>query len=228
MKLKFVGAHPVTSDVTSFIFEPSSPLSWQPGQYLHYTLPHPAADSRGTERWFTNSAAPSEKHIMISTRLAGDDSSSFKKALQQLKPGDEIEADGPEGDFTVTDFSRNYIFVAGGIGITPFRSILVEASALGQPIKATLLYANRDHEIPFSEELERIAAENPNLHIEYIIQPDRIDAELLKHHVEAIENPITYVSGPEPMVKSFVQLLHDLGLSEDNIQSDDFPGYEAD
>jgi ferredoxin-NADP reductase len=228
MKFKFMRSTPVTSDVISFIFEPEEPVSWQPGQYFHYVLNHPQADDRGTKRWFTNAAAPSEGHVMISTRITTDHGSSFKQALQQLKPGDVIEADGPEGDFTVEDFSRNYIFVAGGIGITPFRSILIEAQKQGNRIKTTLLYANRTNEIPFSEALDQLAVTNPNLKIEYVIQPDRIDGELLQRHIEAVENPIVYLSGPEPMVKSFAEQLAALGLSQDSIKTDDFPGYEAD
>lgn len=228
MKFKLVNSEPVKTDVTSFIFEPEQSVNWKPGQYFHYVLPHPNADDRGTERWFTCSAAPSEGHVTISTRLTTDQGSSFKRALQQLRPGDTIEADGPEGDFTVEDFSRNYIFVAGGIGITPFRSILVEARHQGQQVKATLMYANRTSEIPFSEELEQIATDMPSLKIEYVVQPDRIDGNLLKKHIEAAENPIVYVSGPEPMVKSFAEQLAELGLSKENIKTDDFPGYEAD
>jgi ferredoxin-NADP reductase len=228
MKFKFISSAPVTSDVTSFVFEPEQPVSWQPGQYFHYVLNHPDADDRGVERWFTCSAAPSEGHVMVSTRLATDHGSSFKHSLQKLQPGDEIEADGPEGDFTVEDLSRNYIFVAGGIGITPFRSILVELHKQGKPIKATLLYANRSDEIPFQAELEQIAADNPDFKIEYVIQPSRIDSDLLKHHVEAVENPLVYVSGPKPMVESFAEQLESLGLAKDNIKLDDFPGYEAD
>jgi ferredoxin-NADP reductase len=228
MKFKFVNSIPVKTDVTSFIFQPEQAVDWQPGQYFHYVLPHANADDRGTERWFTCSAAPSEGHVMITTRLAADHGSSFKQALQALQPGDTIEADGPEGDFTVEDLSRNYIFVAGGIGITPFRSILVAAHEQGQQLHATLLYANRTTDIPFSEELEQIAADMPDLNIEYVVQPDRIDSDLLKKHIEAVDNPMVYVSGPEPMVTSFAEQLGQLGLSQDNIKTDDFPGYEAD
>lgn len=228
MKFRFVRSIPVTEDVTSFIFEPEQPVVWQAGQYFHYVLPHTDADDRGTERWFTCSAAPSEGNIMISTRLTKDHGSSFKNALQHLRLSDEIEADGPEGDFIVTDFSRNYIFVAGGIGITPVRAILVEAHAQGKQITGTLLYANRTEDIPFSEELDQIAREMPGLQINYITQPNRIDSAVLKTHIEAVENPMVYVSGPEPMVKSLVEQLTELELSKDNIKADDFPGYEAD
>jgi glycine betaine catabolism B len=228
MNMRFILSQPVKGNVRSFIFEPVQPTDWQPGQYFHYVLPHEHADDRGTERWFTNAAAPSEGHVMISTRIDAERSSSFKQALLTLRPGDEIETDGPEGDFTITDETRNYIFVAGGIGITPFRSILAEADAQKQKLNVTLLYANRDHEIPFSEELDKFAHNNPNLRIEYIVQPDRINAEVLKQHIEAVENPLVYISGPEPMVKDFSQLLTDLGLPPEAVKLDDFPGYEAD
>jgi ferredoxin-NADP reductase len=228
MKFRLIRSVPVTADITSFVFEPEEAVKCVPGQYFHYTLPHKGADDRGDERWFTNSAAPSEGRVMISTRIAANRGSSFKHALQQLQPGDEIEADGPEGDFTVEDISRNYLFVAGGIGITPFRSILVEASKEGKQLNATLLYANRTSEIPFSEELDQIATTMPTLKIKYITQPDRIDNDLLKLHIKTVKNPIVYVSGPEPMVKSFAEQLAQLGLKEENIKTDDFPGYEAD
>lgn len=226
MKFRFVRSEAVTSDVTSYIFKPEQPVSWQSGQYFHYLLPHADEDDRGHERWFTNSAAPTEGHVMISTRLNAERSSTFKTALQTLKPGDEVEADGPEGDFTVEDSARNYIFVAGGIGITPFRSILTEAARQGQQLHVHLLYANRNQEIPFADELDQLAAANPHLTIEYIIDPERINAELIKQRFDATENPLVYLSGPEPMVKGLAKDLAELGLPEEQIKLDDFPGYE--
>lgn len=227
MKLKFLGSHPVKSNVVSFEFEPEGNLSWEPGQYLHYVLPHADADDRGTERWFTNAAAPSENKVMISTRIDNEHSSSFKRALLAMHPGGEIEADGPEGDFTVDDDSKNYIFVAGGIGITPFRSILTEAQNQGRKLKVTLLYANRDQEIPFEDELEGYAASNPDLKIEYIIQPETLDAERIKQEADKTGNSVVYLSGPEPMVKGIAADLEKLGLDKANIKVDDFPGYEG-
>jgi len=179
MKLKFTGYQPVKGNVVSFSFKPETPLSWQPGQYMHYVLPHPDSDDRGTERWFTNSAAPSEGKVMVSTRIDDAHGSSFKRALVALRPGDEVEADGPEGDFTVEDESQQYIFVAGGIGITPFRSILTEAHAQGKQLNVDLLYANRDEDIPFKEQLESYAADNPNLIIEYFMGSNKLGAETI-------------------------------------------------
>lgn len=227
MKLKFVGSHPVTGNVISFVFEPETALTWHPGQYMHYVLPHPQPDDRGTERWFTNSAAPSEDKVMISTRIDNEHGSSFKRALLALKAGDEVEADRPEGDFTVEDESRNYLFVAGGIGITPFRSMLQEAHTQGKQLKVELLYANRDQNIPFQDELEKLAADNPDLKIDYVVQPQSLSAEVIKRHADSVENPLIYLSGPEPMVKSFAAELKNLGVDEATLKLDDFPGYEG-
>ncbi|HEX5448103.1 MAG TPA: FAD-dependent oxidoreductase [Candidatus Saccharimonadales bacterium] len=228
MKLRFVGNQKVTGDVTSFVFQPEQPVSWQAGQYFHYLFPHPNEDDRGHERWFTNSAAPSESKVMISTRIAAQKGSSFKQALQNLKQGDEIEADGPKGSFVIEDPARNYIWVAGGIGITPFRSMLAEADTKSQQFKIDLLYANRDPaNIPFKDELDQYSAKNPNLKIEYISEPNRIDASLIKQRIDSTENPLVYISGPEPMVKDFAEKLKELGMSEDILKLDDFPGYET-
>lgn len=226
MKLKFVRKEKVVGDIISFIFEPEEPITWEPGQYMHYLLPHEDEDDRGHERWFTNSAAPFEGHIVISTRI-NEQGSSFKKALNALQPGDEIEADGPEGDFVLEDLDRNYIFVAGGIGITPFRSILYDAYNKGLKLKVTLLFATRNQDIPFKDELEQFATNNPNIKIEYIVDPQSIDKELLKDRINAIDDPIVYVSGPKPMVKDFAQQLAEIGLSKENIKTDDFPGYKT-
>ena len=225
MTLKFTGSQPVAGNVVSFSFESDDSLQWLPGQYMHYILPHADADDRGTERWFTNSAAPSEGKVMISTRIDAEHGSSFKRVLQSLKPGDTIEADGPEGDFTVDDEARNYLFVAGGIGITPFRSILTEAHAKGAQLHVTLLYANRDENVPFKDELEQYVADNVNLHIDYFITPKALDADQIKQYADNLEDPLVYLSGPEPMVKSFANDLETLGISKESLKLDDFPGY---
>jgi ferredoxin-NADP reductase len=226
MKLKLVDTYQETKDVKSFIFEPEQPISWEAGQFLYYTLPHNKEDDRNDKRWFTNSAAPSEKHVMITTRLSTDHGSSFKKALNNLKVGDEIEADAPEGDFTLGDPSRNYVFIAGGIGITPFRSILVEADSKDLKLKVHLLYANRTDDIPFRQELDALAAKNPGLEIDYIIDPEKIDEEKMKAAIAKDEDPIIYVSGPEPMVESLNDDLKKLGVMEDHLKTDYFPNYK--
>jgi ferredoxin-NADP reductase len=193
---------------------------------LHYTLPH-AADDRGQERWFTVASAPFEGEVMITTRLTAPKGSTFKSALQALKIGDTIQADGPEGDFVVGDQSAPYVFIAGGIGITPFHSILKEADRAGVKLKATLIYGNRDKNIVFKDELDAFASRNPGLAVHYLVDPERINEESVKKLVPDLSVPLFYVSGPEPMVKAIAEMLEKIGVPKERLKLDDFPGYPA-
>lgn len=212
-------------NVESFTFEPAGPLVWQAGQYLHYVLHHRPTDDRGSDRWFTVSAAPSEGHVMVTTRFAGGVGSSFKKELAALNVGDTIEVSEVEGDFTIEDTAAEYVCIAGGIGITPFRAILTEAAHAGVMPKVTLLYGNRDADVPFKAELDAIAAGSTNLAIHYITAPQVIDEAAIRALVPNLGAPLFYVSGPAPMVMSLAEVLKGMGVAEARIKLDDFPGY---
>ena len=227
MKLTLIGKKPEAPGVESFIFSSTEPLTWKPGQFLHYTLNHKPTDDRGLDRWFTIASAPFEKQIVITTRLSSEKGSSFKSALAAMVEGDSIEASGPEGDFVVEDPTKEYVFIAGGIGITPFYSILKDADHTGTKLRVTLLYANRDQNIPYKEEFAEFTKNNPNLDIHYVISPERIDENLLKKLVLEIQKPRFYISGPEPMVEALGQALKALSIMEDHIKQDFFPGYTA-
>ncbi len=227
MLLTLISKKVETPDVESFVFEPAEDLSWKAGQYLHYRLLHSPADERTTERWFTVSSAPFEKKPMITTRFAPENGSSFKAALRALKVGDTIESDYVDGDFTVDDLVREYVFIAGGIGITPFHSILKEADHTGTKLNVTLLYSNRDQNFVFKNELDAWSQNNPNLVIHYLVSPDRIDETAIATFVPDLKKPLFYISGPEPMVKNLGTLVESMGVPTDHIKLDDFPGYPA-
>lgn len=228
MKLQLVRKKTEVPGVESFIFRPEGPLAWKAGQYLHYVLHHEPTDERGSDRWFTAASAPSEGEVRITTRLAADNKgSSFKAALAALEVGDFIEASEVEGDFTVENPAGEYVFIAGGIGITPFRSILKEADHAGVRLRATLLYANRDEQVPFKDELEAFCKNNSALAVQYIIAPQRVDESLLRKTIPDLAKPVFYISGPEPMVKSLAGVLAGMGVAADRIKLDDFPGYPA-
>jgi ferredoxin-NADP reductase len=223
--LKLIGREQLFQDVITFIFEPEQPLEWQPGQYMHYYFEHPDTDERGIERWFTISAAPYEKHITITTRFNDQKSSSFKKALMQLSPGDTIKAEGPGGKFVISDTSKKSILVAGGIGITPYRSMLLQMHHDGQDINADLLYANRDENFVFGGELEALQAKHPNFKIHKFVGDRHIGEPDLKPYADD-PSTIIYVSGPEPMVEAFEETLKEkLKVPEDRVKLDFFPGY---
>ncbi len=227
MTLTYAGSRQLEGDVRTFIFTADKATNWTAGQFLHVTLKHDNPDDRGDERWFTISSAPSDNEITISTRIVAGRQSTFKQALAALKPGDTIEADEPGGDFVLTDNARNYIFVAGGIGITPFHSIIKELVAQGTLPAIKLLHANQTTDVPFKAELDAIQAANPKLAIEYIYAPQMIDKDLLQKTIQSVDQPMVYVSGPEPMVEAFTAVLTELGVQEQDVKADYFPGYEA-
>lgn len=228
LKLTLKAIRNEIGDVKTFVFSPAQATTWLPGQYVHYTLPHNPADDRGDERWFTISSAPYEKDIQITTRILGEAASTFKQHLAALEAGQEIEADEPEGDFIIDNEQNHYIFVAGGIGITPFRSIITTLHHDGKAINIDLLYANRDDEsILFKDELGAIAAKHENFHIKYFIGDNQIDESVLASYYNQNKDAIFYVSGPEPMVESFKDILDKLGVAEDKMHFDYFSGYKA-
>jgi ferredoxin-NADP reductase len=227
MKMKFIEKKQETSEVTSFIFTPLEPLVWQPGQYLHYVLHHRPTDDRGSDRWFTVSSAPFENHVMVTTRYSSEKPSTFKEKLFTLQEGKNIEISFVQGDFTLDDPEKEHVFIAGGIGVTPFRSILKQLDHDKKPINVTLLYANRDQDIVFKEEFEAIVANNPNFKIHYIFSPEHIDEKKIRELVPDIMKPIFYISGPEPMVDALGETLKKMGIAEDHIKQDWFPGYPA-
>lgn len=228
MKLKLINRVKLISDVESFIFESESPISWQAGQFLHYTLHHEPTDERGSDRWFTISSAPFEGNPTITTRFS-EKSSSFKTALQNLKIGDELEAEGPEGDFTVEDPNQTMVFIAGGIGITPFHSILKQLDHDEKALNIQLIYGNKseDH-IPFKSELEDLKEKHSEFKINYVIDPKHIDQSTIQSLVFNLQLPIFYVSGPEPMVEALGETLKGMGIPESKIKQDFFPNYPAD
>lgn len=226
MRLTLKERKPEVPGVESFIFEPQEPLSWKAGQFLHYVLHHDPTDDRGSDRWFTVASAPFEKHVMLTTRFTEEDGSSFKKSLKELKVGETIEIADVDGDFLVENTDAEYVFIAGGIGITPFRAILKELDHLGKKIRATLLYSNRDENIPYKAELDALAAGNPDFKIKYIIG-SHIDEETVRKTAPNLQKSIFYISGPEPMVNAFNEMLKRMGVPESNLKGDWFPGYTA-
>jgi len=225
MKFTLSATKQEASDTFSFIFAPEQPLQWKAGQLLRYVLNHPNPDDRGAERYLSIASAPHEKHVMLTTRFASK-SSSFKKARKNLRPGDAIEAHDLEGDFVVDDSEKTFVFIAGGIGITPFRAILLDLDYNKKPLNVQLLYANRDNDFPYRKELDALRGRHPEFRIDYVVSPNRIDEKSIRQLVPDMQKPMLYVSGPEPMVESMDETLKKIGVPEERIKNDFFPGYE--
>jgi ferredoxin-NADP reductase len=223
MKMTLKSKHPEVEGVFTFTFQPEAPITWQPGQYMHYVLKHKNPDDRGQERWFTISSAPFEKDIMITTRFDGEQISSFKRALFKMEPGGVIEADGPKGSFTLQEGEHHHIFIAGGIGVTPFRSMLLQLLHDHKNKSIDLMYANRDSNFVFGDWLKDLQSKNSSFHLlefvdKRIEEPDL--AEFMKD-----KSAIYYLSGPRSMVEAYEHLLADKGIEKTAVMTDYFPGY---
>ncbi len=231
--LRLRDRHHEAENITSFRFEPERPVSYQAGQYLRYTLPHPDPDSRGIARYFTMASAPSEPFIMLATRLSSP-GSTFKQALAGLEPGTVVAATGPLGRFVYTQDATPAVFIAGGIGVTPFRSMLVEWAARPRGAAITLLYANRTPDIAFRGLFDDLAQAHPALSVVYIVSHPtadwsgpvgHIDAAFIAEHVPDVTVPRFYAAGPQAMVEAMGQALGQIGVQRERIQQEIFPGY---
>src|ERR1700722_16878985 len=144
MQVFFDHSAPEADNIKTFYFRPEKPVHYTAGQFIELTIPHKNPDKRGIKHWFTLSSPPTDELLSITTKFAGDQSSSFKKALFKLKPGTELRMADPMGDFVLPKLIQTpLIFVAGGIGITPFHSMLSWLAATGEVRPIKLLYAVR-------------------------------------------------------------------------------------
>ncbi|MBI4018115.1 MAG: FAD-dependent oxidoreductase [Candidatus Aenigmarchaeota archaeon] len=205
-------------------------IHYKPGQYMIYELP--VQDPKGPARDFSLASSPTEDFLMLTTKLTG---SPFKQKLAQLRVGDVIDASGPFGGFTIADGPR-HLFVAGGIGITPFRSMIKFATDRKLQQEITLLYSNKvPEEIAFRDELEKWRQQNENLKVVHTItRPEesaekwngrtgRVDAGLIKENLDA--ETVVYVCGPPAMVDAILALLKDMDVPEQRTRAEKFEGY---
>jgi ferredoxin-NADP reductase/nitrite reductase/ring-hydroxylating ferredoxin subunit len=216
---------PETPDVVSFFFRPEGPLSWQAGQFLRYTLPHPEPDDRGIARYFTIASAPFEGHVMLTTRFAQGRSSTFKQALRELPIDAPVEVDPPAGNFTYLESDVPHVLIAGGIGITPFRAMLLDRAHRELPVHATLLYANRTSDFVYRREVDALRRRHPRLVIRYLVSPQHITRDSITGVIPELETAVFLVSGPEPFVKGLEGMLSELGVPDTRLKRDYFPGY---
>jgi ferredoxin-NADP reductase/nitrite reductase/ring-hydroxylating ferredoxin subunit len=226
VKLALAAKRLETPDVTSFLFRSEGPLSWQAGQFLRYRLPHSEPDDRGTTRYFTIASAPFEGHVMLTTRFAGERSSTFKRALRELPVDAQVEVDQPAGDFTLPSANLPHVLIAGGIGITPFRAMLLDLDYRKLPLNATLLYANRTPDFVYQSEIDELRRRHPGLVVHHFVSPQRIARDSIASVVPDLETAVFLVSGPEPFVEGLEGMLSEMGVAESRLKRDYFPGYD--
>ncbi len=223
MKLTLIKKIKEVGNIKTFIFKPDKPFKWTAGQYLIYSLPHQKEDLRGRQRFFTISSPPRFKYPTITTRIEKKPS-SFKKYLNGLTTGETVNVKGPDGDFIINKNLKNIIFIAGGIGITPFKAILQDLDSKKTSIEITLLYASKKSNILFKNELDEIVRKNKNLNIKYYLSPKKIERKHMEKFIT--KDTIFYVSGPDSMVEEIEKFLLSKGVKEKNIKLDYFSGYK--
>jgi len=212
-------------------------FTFKPGQFIEIGMINPPeSDSEGNSRAFSIASAPQEDFLLVATRLRD---SAFKRVLSHASPGAQVKIDGPFGDLRLhNDSSRAAVILCGGIGITPFRSILLDATNKKLPHHIFLFYSNRRPEdAPFLEELQSLEWKNPNFKLiacmtemekssrSWAGEQERITSQTLTRYVAGNSSAIYYITGPPTFVKAMHTMLTDMGVDDDNIRIEEFGGY---
>jgi len=237
MRIRLKELRAETADVMSFIFDLGGQrLDYRPGQILHFELDALAfPDERGNRRHFTISSSPTEEGIvMFTTRMRG---SGFKETLRQAPAGYELTCDSLEGEFIMGegDKSLRHVFIAAGIGITPYRSMLRYSADMKERLNAFMLSFNRSSaDIVFHRELEEIERQVPGFSLVNVLtEPERgwqgeqgkLDEALLSRLLPETDGTVFWASGPTGMVGACRELLGKIGIKEHSIRTDRFMGY---
>jgi len=211
-------------------------VDFAPGQYFWVELPERGyEDDRGLRRHISIVTSPNQRGVLgLATRIRD---TAFKQTLAALDVGDEVIVEDPKGDLHLPeDTSKDYVFVAGGIGITVLRCMLKYIAEEGLPYRITLLYSNRDREsTAFYDELLELERQIEGLKVVFTMTDDsswegetrRIDADLIREHEDRELADYTYiVSGPPGMVNGVADMLEGEGLPEERVIRSRFAGYQ--
>jgi len=227
----------VAEDTIAFYFEKPAGFAHQAGQNAVFTLVNPPeTDSRGPGRTFTIASAPHEPELMIATRIRD---TAYKRVLKSFALGAPVRIDGPGGVMVLhEDAARPAVFLAGGIGVTPFLCMARHAAQRRLPHRTVLFYSNRRPEdAAFLDELRALERSNPNFRLvatmsqaEKSSQPWQgetgfIRPDMLKRYLTDLKTPIYYSAGPHAMTMSMEVMLADLGVNEEDMRSEEFYGY---
>lgn len=227
----------VAEGTMEFSFEKPESFTYKAGQHIVMKLIHPEeTDAEGNERVFSFVSAPHEPYLTVATRMRD---TAFKRVIKTMPIGTEISLDGPYGSFTLhNDTSKPAVFLAGGIGITPFVGMLRDAAKKKLSHQISLFYSNRRPEdAAFLSELQELEKANTNYRmIGTMTEMEKsglpwsgrrgyVDGAMLRECVGDLTQPIYYLAGPPAMVSALRAVLTKIGVNEDNIRIEEFPGY---
>ena len=239
MKLPLVRKEEVAEGTSAFWFDTSKEnLSFKPGQFGNFVLQEMTEDdSKGNRRSFSFASSPNNtEELMIATRMRD---SAFKNTLNAMDKGDEIDMRGPMGNFTLhEDTSKPAVFLAGGIGITPFLSMIKWSTEDDTGHELHLFYSNRTPKsVAFLSELEDLASKNDKFNLIPTItdtddpgwsyEQGMLGSEMYEKNLpeRVIEEAIWYIVGPPGMVQGVKESLMEWRIDELRIKSEDFSGY---
>jgi ferredoxin-NADP reductase len=236
-ELRLRSRHPVAERTFAFHFDKPAGWTFKPGQSVDLTLLNPPeSDAEGNTRAFSIASDPHEDTLMIATRMRD---AAFKRVLASMPLGTAVKMEGPFGNMTLHNNSaKPAVILTGGIGITPFRSMVCHAAKEKLPHKIFVFYSNRRPEdAAFLEELQNLQNENSNYKfIPTMTQMDKshrgwdgetgyINREMLARHIAGINAPVYYIAGPPGMVSGLRAMLNQMDVDDDDIRSEDFAGY---
>jgi ferredoxin-NADP reductase len=227
----------IAKDTMAFYFDTTgTDFKYKAGQHSVFTeINPPETDEEGSTRTFTICSSPHHKDsIMIASRMR---ETAFKHSLKEMPLGTKVKVFKALGTFTLPeDASKPVVFLAGGIGVTPFHSMIEWATHEKLPHRITLFYSNKEpEETAFLKEFEAWMRQNPNLKVVFTVtrsedpnwkyERGRIDKALLEKHIKDLKEPLYYVAGPPGMVEAMAQMLKDAGVPEERIKTEEFTGY---
>ena len=218
----------VAQNTFDFVFATDRAINFSPGQYLEWTLPHAKPDDRGNRRYFTIASSPTEKEIKMGVKFYSEPS-TFKKTLLSMKVGENL--------VLPKDKNQKLVFIAGGIGVTPFRAMLKYLLDKNEKRDISIFYANNSlEEIAYKDVFDR-AQEDLGIKTVYCLTDSekipadwtghcgRIDADLIKKEIPDFAQRTFYISGPRGMILAYQDVLKKLGVQEKQIITDFFPGF---
>jgi ferredoxin-NADP reductase len=227
----------VAEGTMAFYLQKPEGFRFEAGQYVDVTLIGPSeTDAEGNIRSLSIASAPADEHLLVTTRMQD---TAFKRVLRTIAFDTEIQLDGPLGSFTLhKNSSKPAVFLAGGIGITPFFSIIRHAEREKLPHKLYLFYSNRRPEdTAFLKDLHDSEKGNPNFRfIPSMTEMNKsaqswsgeagfIDGDMLAKYLPTLQGPIYYVAGPPAMVTAMRKTLTAAGVDEDDVRVEEFAGY---
>lgn len=215
-----------TKDIFTLVLRSEKVFLFKAGQFCFLRL---NKDKLYARHPFTISSSPKEDELSFTVKLTG----RFTRALSELKRGEEIIIDGPFGIFTIEDYDKDLVFIAGGVGIAPFMSIIKDKIKDDKTQNIVLLYGSKTKDdIIYKEQLDNIRkdwfkkvyilSDNHSFSKTYGYEAGHVDEEIIKKYVKNINNSLFYICGPEPMKNSIQKLLKELGIKNKNIIIEDF------